>query len=164
MRIMYIVLMVLLFSFPSVGQRNINKLIDTIKKHDNAVAMTLPGWLMRKGFEFAQDDEMKIEQGYQDIADGIKKMRVVVVPDGFEYKSLNIDNALSKIKEKEGYEDYAKVRDNGTLVDVMVKEKKNTIKNVVVLFQDDETIALLNITTDITMEELKNAALSFNNH
>lgn len=162
MKTLYIVLLALLCSLPSYGQRNVNRLISKVKKNDSAIALTLPGWLMRSAFEVAQDDDFKIEKGYQDIVDGIKKLRVVIIPEELKETTDQINEALLQIKDKEGYEDYATVKDKGTLIRVMVKEKKNRIRNLVVVFNDDESMAILNILTDLDLEDLKKADLSFN--
>ena len=55
--------LLILLCFPLTGQKSVNKLIDKMKKHDQAFALTLPGWLIRTGMNFAVDDKVKLWMG-----------------------------------------------------------------------------------------------------
>jgi len=161
----YLLLLVLPFFFVAQGssQRAVNKLINQVKKHDKAVAFTIPGWIMRTGLRFAlEEEEPTLEKGYRDLISGIRQLRFVAVDDKVEIESEKLNKIINTLKTKDGFEDYARVRDKGNNVHVMVREKKDRIKNLFVLVHGEDQMVVLNFKTDISMEELKNADLSFN--
>ena len=151
---------------PLSGQKAVNKLIDKLKEDDNAYAVTLPGWFIRSGAKMILNEEeidFRLEQGYHDIIDGIKRLRVVVIPENMGFDSKKVAESIETVKAIDNLVDYARVKDDGNKVHVMVKEEgEETIKNLVVFVQGEEELVLMTLKTDITMTELKNANLSFN--
>ena len=162
MKKLFPLVLVLLLCFQVNGQKSVNKLIDKMKEHKKAYALTLPGWVIRTGLKIAGDDELRLEKGFQDLIGGIKKLRVLHVEEGVNIENSKLKAIVSQIKEKDGYVDYATVRDQDKLVYVIVKEDKTKIKSLVLLAKDDDGLTILNLKTDLEMEELKRANLSFN--
>ena len=144
------------------GQRSVDKLIDKMKKHKEAYAITLPGWLMRTGLNIAAEDELKFERGFQDLVGGIKRLRVLYIDDKVSIDNSKLKSIVDQIKEKDGYVDYATVKEDKNLVHVLVKEQGSTIKSLVLIANSEDGFTILNLKTDIEMEDLKNANLSFN--
>lgn len=144
------------------GQRSVNKLIDKMKEHKHAYAITLPGWLIRTGINIATEDEHKFENGFQELVHGIKRLRVVHVNEKVEIENSKMKSIVSQIKEKDGYVDYAMVKEDDNLVHVIVKEDETKIKSLVIIAKSEEGFTILNLKTNIEMEELKKANLSFN--
>jgi len=140
----------------------VDKLIDKMKKHKNAYALTLPGWVIRTGVNIATEDELKFERGFKDLIDGIKRLRVIFINEATSIDNGKLRSIVSQIKEKDGYVDYASVKDEGNLVQVIVKEKGSKIKSLVLLASGEDGFTLLNLSTNIEMEDLKKANLSFN--
>ena len=144
------------------AQKSVNKLIDKMKEHENAYALTLPGWLIRTGFNLAMQDELKFEKGFQDLVKGIKRLRVLHIDEDVTIEKSKMRSLVSQIKEKDGYVDYATVRDNDNLVNVIVKEDGTKIKSLVLIANSGDGFTILNLRTDIEIEDLKKANLSFN--
>ena len=88
------------------GQRSVNRLIDKMKEHDHAFALTLPGWLIRTGINLATQEELKFEEGFQDLVDGIKRLRVLYIDEHVEIDNSKLASIVSQLKEKDGYVDY----------------------------------------------------------
>jgi len=144
------------------GQRSVNKLIDKMKEHDQAFALTLPGWLIRTGINIAADDEFKFENGFREMVGGIKRLRVLHIDEDVDIENSQLKSIVSQMKEKDGYVDYATVKEDGDLVHVIVKEQGTKIKSLVIIANADDGFTILNLRTDIEMEDLKKANLSFN--
>ena len=144
------------------GQRSVDRLIDKMKEHKDAFALTLPGWLIRTGINIASEDEWKFEPGFQELVGGIKRLRVLHIDEDINIENSKLRSIINKIKEKDGYIDYATVRDNDNLLQVVVKEKGTKIKSLVIVANADDGFTILNLKTDIEMEDLKRANLSFN--
>lgn len=133
-----------------------------MKEHKHAYAVTLPGWLIRTGLNLAAEDELKFEKGFKDLVGGIKRLRVLYIDDKVTIDNSKMRSLVSQIKEKDGYVDYATVREDSNLVHVIVKEQGTRIKSLVLIANSEEGFTILNLRTDIEMEDLKKANLSFN--
>jgi len=144
------------------GQKSVNKLIDKMKEHKHAYAVTLPGWLIRTGINLATEDELKFEEGFKELVGGIKRLRVLYIDEHVSIENGKLKSLVSQIKEKDGYVDYATVREEDNLVHVIVKEDGTKIKSLVLIANSDEGFTILNLRTNIEMEDLKKANLSFN--
>jgi len=159
-----IFLFILGITSASTGQKTVNKFIDKIKKHDSALAMTLPGWFIRSGINLAtkgiedQDEKEIIHLGKK-----IKKLRFVVVDKPHHISLEDSAEFLKKVKDKEGFEEYTRVRDGGTRVYVLVKEDKSKIKYLTIYARGEENVALLNLKTDLTFDDLEKANFSWKN-
>jgi len=144
------------------GQKSVDRYIDKMKKHKNAYVVTLPGWLLRTGIDIADGDELKYEPGFQEIADGIKRLRVLFINRDFKLDIKELKSAVNQIKENDGYVDYARIKNGKNNVHVIVKEDKTSVKSLVIITSSENRFTILYLKTDIDMEKLKAANLSFN--
>ena len=156
-------LFVCILSFQAVqGQKSVDRFIDKMKKHKDAYVVTLPGWLLRTGIEIADETELKYEPGFQEIVDGIQRLRVLFINKDAKLGNTDFRSVINQIKEKDGYVDYATVKDGKNNVWVIVKEDKTKVKSLVLLASSEDGFTILNLKTDIDMDKLKAANLSFN--
>jgi len=144
------------------AQKSVDRFIDQLKKDDKSYVMTIPGWLIRTGIDVADEKELRFEKGFGDIVDGIKKLRVLFLDREKAVPRSELNSVIKQIKDRDGYQDYAKVKDNGADVHVIVKEKNDSIKSLVVMASSEDGFTILNLSTNIKMEDLKKADLSFN--
>lgn len=157
-------LLLLAFSFVGSisGQKSVNKLIDNMKKHEHATALTIPGWLIRTGFNMIEDEDMKLEDGYGDLVGGIKRLRMLFIDESVDMSKERIKYLIDEIKTRDGYVDYAIVKAEGNDVHVIVKEEGTRIKSLVVVAKGEDGFTIINLKTNIDMAELKSANLSYN--
>jgi len=144
------------------AQKSVDKLINSLKKDKAAYALTLPGWLLRSGFDAVDHEDLKYEPGFNELANGIKKLRVLYLNREASDVTSRLNEFVQKIKDRDGYEDYAIVKSEDGTVRVIVKEKDNKVKSLVILAGMAEGFTILNLKTDINMADLKAANLSFN--
>lgn len=158
-------IIILLLGFTVLhGQKTVNKFIDQIKKHDRAVAMTIPGWLIRAGINLSDNGiEDQDAEEIRNLGKKIKKLRFVVVDRQHHISESEADEFLKRAKAKDGFEEYTRVRDKGTRIYVLVKEEKDKIKYLTIFSRAEDAIALINLKTDITFEDLEKAEFSFKN-
>lgn len=146
------------------GQKTVNKFIDQIKKHDRAVAMTLPGWLIRVGINLSDNGiENQDATEIRNLGKKIKKLRFVVVDHPHHISESEASAFLDRAKAKDGFEEYTRVRDKEKRIYVLVKEEKEKIKYLTIFTRAEEAIALINLKTDITFDDLERAEFSFKN-
>lgn len=144
------------------AQKSVNRLIDELKKDKNAYALTLPGWLLRTGIKIADEGELKYEKGFQELVNGIKRLRVLYINKKPNIDRAKLNDLAAQIIAKDEYEDYANIRDQGSNVRVIVKEDNTRIRSIVLLASGEDEFTILNLKTDLDLEDLKNADLSFN--
>jgi len=153
-----LILMVLLLMpmVSSTAQKNPDKFINYLKKSDSAVALTLPGWVIKLTGKLASSDIDDDEAAMiRELTGHIRKIRFVVnesVPDDYNER-------LARLKSKllsDGYESLIEVRDNGSDVNLLASFDGNTIKKLVIsVLEDDNTVVFFNIKSNIDMDRLK---------
>ena len=124
MKNLYILILVTLFTQVSFGQsRSINKFINHHKVQDNALAITIPGWMMDLAgysIRFADLDEEVRE--LVSFSDKIKKIRFLIIQEDADIKQKDFTKLLDGLK-REKFEDLITVHSEDTDVRLMVKEK-----------------------------------------
>ena len=147
------------------AQKSVNKIIDQVKKNDHSITLTVPGWLIRKAISLGLKSEGEHEDTeiWENLKDGLGKIRFSVVDhEEMDIDQQKIDQQLRNAIEKDGFEDYAIVRDKGTKVRVMVREKNESIRNVFIYASAVDMQSAIHIKTDIPTSTFKKAAFSFN--
>ena len=147
------------------AQKSVNKIIDQVKKDDHSITLTVPGWLIRKAISLGLKSEGEHEDTeiWENLKDCLGKIRFSVVDHkDMDIDQEKIDQQLKNAIEKDGFQDYAIVKDKGTRVRVMVREKEGNIRNVFIYASADNMQSAIHIKTDIPQSTFKKAAFSFN--
>lgn len=161
----YLAVSLLLICLTSTGtsaQKSVKRFINDVKKVRTSQVATIPGWLIRTGANWAVDGVSEEEQGYRDIINGIKSLRVAYLDRGDVIQKKDVLEFARLATEKDGMKEYVKVKDKGNDVLVLIKEKKNRIRNVCIVSRGKSEFAIVHIKTNITMDDLKKAKFSFN--
>lgn len=145
----------------SCSRSPVHKFIDTYNQEQNTYSFTVPGWLVRTGTKMALDhSEDKDHDGWKSISKHLGKMRVftakdnTIPPGAFKQLINDLHSA--------DYVDYVTVRDEGKHVRVMTQEKKDKIKQLLVLVTSQDETVVAYMDADLTVEQLEAASLSFN--
>jgi hypothetical protein len=118
------------------------------KEYDGAIAVTAPHWLIHAGSWFLdQKEDRKIVRK-------VRKVRVLT----FE----NSDNPISgrdmerfyKKAKRRKLEELLMVRSQGTRVWVLAKERRGSIRKVVVLVDEPDTFVLVSLRGKLRYEEI----------
>lgn len=160
MKTFLILLSIVLIS--SCSRSPVHSFIDEYNQEDHTVSLTIPGWLVRKGSTAAFKDigDEKDEAGLQDIANKLGKVRVMVAKEGV-VPTLAVKELITKAKDHQ-YEEYVTVRDNGKIVNVMAKQDAEIVKNLLVLVSSDKEFVIAHMDSNISMEDLEKAQISWN--
>lgn len=155
----YIIAMALLIA--SCSRSPVHKFIDTYNQQQNTFSATVPGWLVRTGTKMAlkhsDDNDM---DGWKSIADKLGEMRVFTAKEGTIPQGAF--QQLIKDLHKADYTDYVTVREKEKHVRVMTQEKKDRIKQLLVLVSSDNETVVAYMDANLTVAELEAASLSFN--
>lgn len=156
MKNLYILILVTLFTQVSFGQsRSINKFINHHKVQDNALAVTVPGWMMdlaAYSTRFADLDEEVRE--LVSFSDNIKKIRFLIIQENADVKEKDFTKLLDGLK-REKFEDLMTVHSEETDVRLMVKENGETIRNITAVIKSEGNVVLLTLSGKFKYEDLK---------
>ncbi len=134
--------------------KSLNKFYRHYKKGKAVKNFKIPGWLIHLGSNIARkhvdDEEMKIAL---QLSKSLKKIKLMYAEDEHHVPPSAV-NKLVKDLHKQSFDDWIYVRDKGTTVNFMVREKNNTIKNILVLVNEENSFALVSIKTKLHLEKL----------
>ena len=160
MKNLFILLSLVLLS--SCSRSPVHSFIDEYNQEDHTVSLTIPGWLVRAGsnaaFKDIADDED--QAGLKEIAKSLGKIRVMVAQEAQVPTKAVKDLILSARSHK--YEEYVTVREKNKIVNVMVRQDDDTVKNLLVLISSDDEFVIAHIDSDLSMKELQETQISWN--
>jgi hypothetical protein len=149
----------LLLAFPVITYcqtPSINKFYRQYKGSDDAVSFVVPGLLIRAGAHFAPwlmnetDTEIRnlVRMGKK-----IKKTRILVVEDYNPVAPEDYKKLERKVR-KSNYEELLYVRAEGENVSIFVRDKKNKLKNLLILVSSEDTFVMLSMKTKLKYDQL----------
>ncbi len=160
MKNLLILLSIVLIS--SCSRSPVNSFIDEYNQEDNTMSMTVPGWLVRAGsnaaFKELADDED--QAGLMQIAKSLGKIRVMVAQEGI-VPTKAVKNLITSARGHK-YEEYVTVREENKIINVMVRNDNDNVKNLLVLISSDDEFVIAHMDTDLSLDELKKAQISWN--
>ena len=104
------------------------------------------------------DEEDQV--GLKGISKSLGKIRVMVAQEGVVPMNAVKDLVISARDNK--YEEYVTVREKNKIVNVMVKQDADIVKNILVLVSSDDEFVIAHIDADLSMNDLQNAQISWN--
>lgn len=160
MKNLFILLSIVLIS--SCSRSPVHSFIDEYNQEDHTMTMTVPGWLVRAGSNAAFKDmaDKEDQVGLKEISKSLGKIRVMVAQEGVVPMKAVKDLVISARDNK--YEEYVTVREKNKIVNVMVKQDDDTVKNILVLVSSDDEFVIAHIDADLSMNDLQNAQISWN--
>lgn len=135
----------LLFLYLLIGaglnaQDSADKLYKDAVQLDHAFKLDVQKPLLKAGLKALKEeaDSDHLEQQLAGVAKYIKRMRILVLED--EGMTLLPDGGKKFISDlrSENFEEYMTIRHETSRINVMVKEKRRKIRNILFLIMDDE--------------------------
>ncbi len=154
-KLSYVLLLLILPAMLVAQNRSINKFYRMHKKDAGATNISLPGWILKLGAgigkRYVNDEEKELLKYVKHI----KKMKVLVMEDGSTVSKEESKKFMNSIRKK-GMQDLIYIKDDETNVSIMVQEKKNTIRKLLIFVRDDEELVMLSLKTKLKMEDINN--------
>lgn len=119
------------------------------------VHVTLPGWLVKLGVGIAKS-KVDDEEGKQALkmAKKVGKIRVLTFEESNPVSSKDVDRLLRNVR-RENFEDLIMVKEENTKVNIMMREKKEMIKNLLILVSEEDTFTMVSMKTKLKYEEIE---------
>lgn len=160
MKNLFVLLSIVFIS--SCSRSPVHSFIDNYNQEDNTLSFTIPGWIVRGGTSMAFKDlgDESDQAGLNLMAKSLGKVRVLVAKEGV-VPIIAVKELIISAKDHH-YEEYVTVRENGKIVNVMVKQDKDKVKNLLVIASTDDEFVIAHIDSNLSMDELQKAQISWN--
>ena len=133
----------------------INYFYHTYKRHEDARKFSIPGWVFRLGSTIAQKHvDGEGEKEAIKMAKKIKKLRLLVMEDANPVSKDDLNRMLSRAKGKEGFEDLLVVSSEGTKINMLVRSKGETIKNLLILVSEEDQFVMVSLKSKLKISDL----------
>lgn len=164
MKFFYLLLVLSLFSVSNlVAQKSVKKIVNQLKKTEHYEGINIPGWALYLGLKIAErsDDDIK-NMNFIKIAKHIKSVRVASTSlDQTKYNvSAIVDNFIKSVKDKDHFEEYISMRSEDQNLKIMVQEKGEKIKNIIIFSADGGDLACIHLKTNFHPDDIKNISFS----
>ena len=117
--------------------------------------MTLPGWVVKLGVGIAKGQaEGKDEKQALAMGKKIGKVRILTFEDSNPVSKKDLDRLTEGVR-KERFEDLVMVRDEGTNVHLMIREKREKIKNLLILVNEEDSFTMVSLKSKLKYEEIQ---------
>jgi len=131
----------------------IDNFYDRHKGGVEVVSLNLPGFLIRLGASIASlDAEDEAERIALDIIKDVRRAKILA-GENLRIRNSEVERLLADL-EDEGFEELMLVRSEGSTVNVIIREHKDIIRNVVLIVNDDGEFALISLKTRLYLEDL----------
>ena len=137
----------LLFAQTQLFADNINSIFNDFKDCRKAEYVSISPFLMRLGKMFMSDKDKGIE-------DKIKSMKVLDLEDCSRSVKEKFNKSIVNLDKNE-YETLMSAKDENDNVQILIKEKKDIIKELIIVCGGEEDCALILIKGDFKHEDIK---------
>ena len=117
--------------------------------------LTLPGWVVKLGVGIAKGQaEDKDEKQALAMGKKIGKVRILTFEDSNPVSKKDLERLTEGVR-KERFEDLVMVRDEGTNVHLMIREKREKIKNLLILVNEEDSFTMVSLKSKLKYEEIQ---------
>jgi len=147
---------VFIFSFSAHSQKAINQFFYKYRPMAKSTKFTVPGWLIGVGTGIAKT-QTKDEDAKEAlrIVNGIKKMRLLVIEEDSPFQSGDVKQMIKSLK-KDGFEELISVKEDETDVRIVLREKKDEIRNLLIVVSEPDEFVMVSLKTKLKLSDLKN--------
>lgn len=126
------------------------------KHSPEAEKIKLPGWVLHlgAGLVLALDKDLdESERAGIKLMKKIKKLRMLSLENSNPVSPEDYNSLIKSVK-KDHFEDLISVRDGKTKVNIMIREKKDVIRNILILVSDEDEFILFSVSSKIKIEDI----------
>lgn len=134
---------------------SINKFYRNHKKMDDVRNVKLPGWLIKFGSNIAKkhvDGDMEKEA--IGMAKSIKKMRLLVAENPYAIQDNEVNDFIHDLEHKDKFLPLVSIRKGGQNIHIMMEEKRDLLRGLLIMVDSDDTFMMLSIKTKIHLEDI----------
>lgn len=156
MRLLTFLILLVSLALTSCGTpKNTAQFYQTHKSRPGVTNFKLPGWLVWFGggiaYNSVKDEDTKAALR---IARKVGKMRLMASENTGVIPQAEVEAFLANIKQSGGYDDLMYVKHESSIVNVMVRDSKSKIRNVLLMVHDQDGFVFLDLKTRIKYDEI----------
>jgi hypothetical protein len=122
---------------------------------EKKAAVVLPGWLLRMGVGIAKNKvEEDLEKDILRLAGKIGKLRVLAFEDANPVRKKDFDRLMKGLR-RERFEDLVMVRSEGTNVNIMLRERKEKVRNLLIMVNEEDAFTLVSLKMKVKLEDIQ---------
>ncbi|MEM1327433.1 MAG: DUF4252 domain-containing protein [Bacteroidota bacterium] len=157
MKTPFFLLLFACFGLQLQAQNNIiDNFYHTHKRADNTVNVMLPGLVLQLGLPILKANvDTHVERNALDLLQDVRSVKLLVTTQR-EMPEKHRSRFLRDLSE-EGFEPLVQVRSKDQQVDVVIREKNDIVRNLVVFVNDneDDEVIFFSLKTKIHLEDLE---------
>ena len=149
--------LLLALPFLLFSQSSVNHFYHKYKRADNTISMTLPGFVLKIGGKFARkhmDKDDKKAMMAMEFIKSVKSLRILVMEETNLVSQKDYNNLVDGLKRKNKISELITVRDGTTRVNIMIRDKKKHISNIVIIVSEENEFVLVSIKAKIKYKDL----------
>lgn len=127
---------------------NVNAIFREFKEESKAEYVSIPSFVMKLGKMFADKDDAEDK-----LASKISSVKMLDLEDCNPDVKARFRKRLANLKDEE-YETLMRVNDDGDKVRILMKQKKDTVKELLIVCEGDEDCALILLKGDFRLEDI----------
>lgn len=154
-----LLILCLLSVIPLVGTaqktKSIKKFYRQYKKGKDTKNFILPGFLIRLGTGIARD-MVQTEEEYEmlKIARTIRQARILFSEDFNPVPKNDFKQLVKNVRQQDNFDDLIGVRTSSVNLQVMIKEKGEKIKGLLVLVNEEDSFFMLHLKTKLKYKDI----------
>ena len=140
--------------FTEAQTQSLNKFYRKYKRGKESVKFTLPGVVFKLGAAKGKNHvEGEAQKEAVKLAKGIKKMRLLVIEEYNPVTNVDYSDLIQGL-QSEGIEEMITVRTDGTRVYLLMREKKEKIKNLLILVSSEDSFVMVSAKTKLKLDQV----------
>ena len=125
----------------------IKSFYDKYKNQEEVTDIKLKGWVLKLASTFAEEEDA------ERLLKKITQLRVMIMEDGNLVGTSEYKNLLKSVK-KDRFEELMKIKDEGSNIDILLREKGDTITDVLVLISGTDGFVMLSLEGALKFSDL----------
>ena len=149
-----ILLLTVLLPFGMSAQKSSKKFYHKYKKAANTVNFTIPGFALGLGASIARKHMEKEDRLALELTKSIKSIRFLVMEETNLVSYRDYTELVAGLKGKDKMEELITIRDEGTSVNILIREKRKHISNLMILVNEEDTFVMISLKTKLRYKDL----------
>ncbi len=154
----YLVIFFSLFLLTSgIAQKSVRKFYKNVKRSEESVKLTLPGFLIHMGAGIARnhvEDDLNAKLGLE-LTKYIKSIKIVTSDAENAISQQKYSEFVDIARKKDKFEDIIMVKEGGGAnVNIMMRGNDKKIKNLLILVKDEGEFVMLSMKTNMKYKHL----------
>ena len=132
-----------------------NSFYDKYKRYEGVTNFSFPGWLFDLGASIAKPlAENKEDKAAIDLIKKIDKVNLLIMENANIIPIADYEKFVRDLKKYDSFENLISVKEKDNNVNILIREEKNRIRNLVIAVSEKDNFILISLKTDLELKQL----------